>query len=267
MVQDHEERAHQCNRGILSGMGPLNHPHHHLWLSAQQCKNINVIILDEAKILHFVGQMYKSNYYTKEQMTKYEMLADMNKTWLHTLQFFTKTFTQCKAYGDDRAANSGFDSAAHINNIPTNHSLVSTSSDFITRDLYIESLKESLAAAREYVAKERAPTPDKPDSADLLHTELDAQHKQFDLNMKQNSALLVAIAKKNGGGGGRGGGGGGGGGGSGGGGGGSNRRRDQGTKAMCPNCHKLVVHAAADCFMLPANKDKIPTYYKPPKSD
>ncbi len=95
--------------------------------------------------------------------------------------------------------------------------------------------------------------------------------------MKQKSALLEAMAKGNGGsggsgGGGSGGGGGGGGssgsgGGSGGGGSGGNRRRDHGTKAICPNCNKLVVHAAADYFTLPVNKDKVPTWYKPPKSD
>jgi hypothetical protein len=96
--------------------------------------------------------------------------------------------------------------------------------------------------------------------------ELDAQCKQFDLIMKQNSALLVAMAKGNGVGGGSGGGDGGSGG-SGGSGDGSNRRPDHGTKAICPNCNKLVIHAVADCFMLPANKDKIPTWHKPPKLD
>jgi hypothetical protein len=65
---------------------------HQLNKQQKKCKNINVIILEEAKTLHFVGQMYKSNYYTKEQMTKYEMQMDVNKTWLHTLQFFTKLF-------------------------------------------------------------------------------------------------------------------------------------------------------------------------------
>jgi hypothetical protein len=196
-------------------------------------------------------------------MTKHKMQASVNKTWLHTLQFFTKLFAQRKAYGDGHAANSGFDSAAHINDIPTNRSFVSTSSDFTTRDLYIESLKESLAAAQEYVAKEHAPTPNKPDPVELLCMELDAQCKQFDLIMKQNSALLVAMAKENSGNGGGGGGGSGGcgdnGSGGGRGGSGSNRCHDQGTKAMCPNCNKLVVHAASDCFTLPSNKDKIPT--------
>jgi hypothetical protein len=252
-------------------MGPLDHPHHHLWPSAQQTtkkgKNINVIILEETKNLHFVGQMFKGDYYTKEQMNKYEMQADINKAWLHTLQFFTKPFAQHKAYREDRAANCGFDSAAHINDIATNRSLVSTSSDFATRDLYIESLEELLAALQEYVAKERAPTLDKPDPADLLRTELDAQHKQFDLIMKHNSALLPAISKGNDGGGGGGGGGGGSSGNSGRRGGSSNRHHDQGTNAMCPNCNKLVVHAVANCFTLPANKDKIPTWYKPPKLD
>jgi uncharacterized membrane protein YgcG len=121
-------------------------------------------------------------------------------------------------------ANSIFNSVAHINDIPTNCSLVSTSCDFATCNLYIESLKESHVAAWEYVAKEHAPTPDKPDPADLLCMELKAQRKQFDLIMKQNSTLLAAMAKGNGGGGGGGGGGGSGGGSSGSGGGGDNRR-------------------------------------------
>jgi hypothetical protein len=97
--------------------------------------------------------------------------------------------------------------------------------------------------------------------------ELDAQRKQFDLIMKQNSALLAAMAKGNGGGDNGCGGDGGSGVGFGGGGGGGNRRCDQGTRAMCLNCNKLVVHAAAKCFTLPANKDKIPTWCKPPKLD
>jgi hypothetical protein len=125
---------------------------------------------------------------------------------------------------------------------------------------------------REYVAKERAPTPDKLDPAHLLRIEIDPQQKQFDLIMQQNSALLAAMAKGNGGGGGgssggSSGGGGGGGGRGGGSGGGGNKCRDHGTKAICPNCNKLVVHAASDCYTLPANKDKIPNWYKPPKLD
>ncbi len=148
------------------------------------------------------------------------MQTETIETWLHTLQFFTKRFAQPKAYGDNCMANGSFYSAENINNIPTNCSLVSTSSDFTTQNLYTESLEESLATAQEYVAKESAPTPDKPDPADLLCTELDAQCKHFELIMKQNSGLLVAMAKRNGrGGGGGSGGGGGGDGGSGGGGG------------------------------------------------
>jgi hypothetical protein len=81
--------------------------------------------------------------------------------------------------------------------------------------------------------------------------------------MKQNSALLVAMAKGNV----RGGGGGdGGSGGKGGRDGGGSRCCDHGTKAMCPNCYKVVLHAAADCFTLPANKNKISSWYKPPKT-
>jgi hypothetical protein len=59
-----------------------------------------------------------------------------------------------------------------MNNILTNHSIVSTTSDITTRDIYIKSLRESLVVAQEYVAKERTPAPDKLDPAALLHTEL-----------------------------------------------------------------------------------------------
>jgi hypothetical protein len=86
----------------------------------KKCKTINVIISKEAKTLHFVGQMYKSNYFTKEQMTKYEMLVDKDKTWALTLQHFTQLYAQQKAYGDNRAANSGFKSMANIYDIPSN---------------------------------------------------------------------------------------------------------------------------------------------------
>jgi hypothetical protein len=80
----------------------------------KKCKIINVIISEEAETLHFVGQMYKSNYFTIEQMKKYEMLVDKDKTWALTLQNFTQLYAQGKAYGDDRAANSRFNSIANI---------------------------------------------------------------------------------------------------------------------------------------------------------
>jgi hypothetical protein len=70
--------------------------------ATEKCKTINVIISDEAKTLHFVGRMYKSDYFTKEQMTKYEILSDSNKVWDKTLAHFMELFSLHKAYGDDR---------------------------------------------------------------------------------------------------------------------------------------------------------------------
>jgi hypothetical protein len=50
---------------------------------------INIIISDKAKALHFVGQMYKSDYFTEDQMTKYKMRLDTNKEWAPTLDHFS----------------------------------------------------------------------------------------------------------------------------------------------------------------------------------
>jgi hypothetical protein len=99
-------------------MGAQQDPHHHVWTPTQQAtekfKAINVIISDEAKTLHFVRQMYKSDYFTEEQMTKYNILSDANKVWDKTLAHFTDLFSLCKAYADNRAANNRFKSAAHV---------------------------------------------------------------------------------------------------------------------------------------------------------
>ncbi len=124
-------------------------------LNKQQtkCKAINVIISDEAKTLHFVGQMYKSDYFTKEQMTKYEILVDSDKIWEKTLTHFMDLYALHKAYGNNRAANSGFKSAAHVRENSLGHSVITTESN-LTRNLYVESLEESLAAACKYVAKD-----------------------------------------------------------------------------------------------------------------
>jgi hypothetical protein len=74
----------------------------------KKCHTINVIISDEAKALHFFGQMYKSDYFMEDQMTKYEMQSDADKEWDPTLDRFSKLFVQSKAYGNNSAANSGF---------------------------------------------------------------------------------------------------------------------------------------------------------------
>jgi hypothetical protein len=44
---------------------------HQLAKLQKKCCAINIIIADGAKMLHFVGQMYKSNYFMEEQMTTY----------------------------------------------------------------------------------------------------------------------------------------------------------------------------------------------------
>ena len=54
---------------------------------------------------------------------KYEMQRNANKGWTTTLQFFTNLYAQRKAYGNDHAANSGFDSAALVHKYPPNRIL------------------------------------------------------------------------------------------------------------------------------------------------
>jgi hypothetical protein len=98
----------------------------------------------------------------------------------------------------------------------------------------------------------------------MLCAELDAQQKQFELIMKQNSDLLTNMARNSGGNGSSGGGGGGGD--NKGGSGGGQRRRGSGQQnkdaKICPHCGKMALHAPADCFSLEANKDKKPANWK-----
>jgi hypothetical protein len=94
--------------------------------------------------------MYKSDYFMEDQITNYEMQLDADKEWNPTLNHFSKLFAQRKAYSDDHAASSGFKSAATMFNVPSDRTFVTSKSNgnFTARDLYIESLEESLALAR-----------------------------------------------------------------------------------------------------------------------
>ncbi len=168
----------------------------------KKCKATNAIISNKAKMLHFFGQMYNSNYFTKEQMTKYIILADLDKVWGKTLTHFMNLYALRKAYGNDRAANRGFKSAAHIQENSLGHSVITTECN-LTHDLYDESLEDILAVAQEYVTKEMAAgavPPPANEQLTLLCNNLVAQRKQFKLVMEQNSKLPVAFSKGGGGG-------------------------------------------------------------------
>ena len=145
--------------------------------------------------------MYKSDYFTKEQMTQYKMKSDMDKGWIPTLDYFSLLFAQCKAYGDNCAANSGF-KAATMYKVPLDRTILTTMSsrDLTSRDFYIKRLEESLAIARKYIAKTPATktsmmTP--PNPITMMLAEMEAQQKQVYALMKQNSDLVVAITKAN----------------------------------------------------------------------
>jgi hypothetical protein len=172
---------------------------HQLNKQQKKCKPINFIISDKAKMLHFVGQMYKRDYFTEEQMTKYEILADLDKVWEKPLTHFMDLYALRKAYGNNRVANSRFDSAAHVRKNSFCHSLITTESD-LTRDLYVKSLEESLGAAHKYVTKDmaaRAAPPPANEQLTLLRNNLDAQCKHFELVMEQNSCTYKGAAQRN----------------------------------------------------------------------
>jgi hypothetical protein len=229
----------------------------------KKCRTINVIISNEAKTLHFVGQMYKSDYFTEEQMTKYEMQSDTDKAWDPTLNNFSKLFSQRKAYGNDRAANSRFKSAADMYNVPSNCTIATTksSSYFTSCDLYIESIEESLALACDYVTNASTTAPARTPLVNpmaTLHLDMDTQRKQFELLLKQNFDLVTAFAKASAS--------------TSPGSGATPKSRRTGRKRLrahlkeCPNCKKMCTHKPADCFSLAANADKCPTNWKVPSS-
>ncbi len=192
-------------------------------------------------------------------MTKYEILSDTNMVWDKTLAHFTDLFSLHKAYGDNKAANSGFKSAARVRDHSSARSVTTTNTESeFTRDLYIKSLEESLAEAWEYCALDTTtctPVTLAFDPLTLLQTKLAEQCKQVSEDMTQNTSLMAALSKGSGGGNG-----------SGGSASGSGRSKGGGQhktpwkeKKLCPNCNKVVDHNTAECFSLKAKKDKCPT--------
>ncbi len=87
-------------------------------------------------------------------------------------------------------------------NVPSNCTFVTSKSNdnFTPRDLYIESLEESLALARDYMtnAPTTAPAPTPVVNPLItLRLDMEAQRKQFELLIKQNSDLVATFAKVN----------------------------------------------------------------------
>ncbi len=97
----------------------------------------------------------------------------MKSSWTWA-RYGEKTSALCKAYGDNRTAISGFESAAHVQENSLGHSVITTESD-LTLNPYVKSLEESLAAALKYVAKDmaaRAAPPPANEQLTLLHNNL-----------------------------------------------------------------------------------------------
>jgi hypothetical protein len=222
----------------------------------KKCCTINIIISGEAKVLHFVGQMYKSNYFTEDQMTNYKMRSNANKEWDPTLNHYSKLFVKHKAYGDNRAANIRFKRTATMFDVPFDRTFVTSKSNgnFTTQDLYIESLEESLALARNYMTNAPTTAPASTPVFDALTTlclEMDAQCKQFKLLLKQNLDLVAAFVKTNAS--------------PNPGSGATPKSRHTGCERLqahlkeCPNCKKMCTHKPYDCYSLAANADKCPT--------
>ncbi len=120
-----------------------------------------------------------------------------------TLAHFMDLFFLRKAYDNDKAANSGFKSAAHIRNHSSAHSIITanTESD-LTRDLSIKSLEESLAVAWENYALDatmRTPIPPTFNPLTLPQETLTEQRKQVSDIMAQNAKLIATLSKGGGG--------------------------------------------------------------------
>jgi hypothetical protein len=236
---------------------------HQLTKLQKKCCTINIIISDKFKTLHFIGQMYKSDYFTEDQMTKYKMRLDANKEWDPTLNHFSKLFVQRKAYGNNHTANSGFKSAATMFDVPSNRTSVTSKSNgnFTAHDQYIKSLKESPALARNYMTNTPTTAPSPTPVVNPLTTlclDMDTQHKQFELLLKQNLDLVAVFAKANAS--------------PNPGSGATPKPRRTGRKCLrahlkeCPNCKKMCTCKLDDCYSLAANADKRPTNYRTPSS-
>jgi hypothetical protein len=188
---------------------------------------------------------------------------DADKEWDPTLYHFSKLFVQRKAYGNNHAANSRFESAATMFDVPSNHTFVTSKSNgnFTARDLYIESLKESLALACNYMTNAPMTAPASTpviDPLTTLHLEMDAQRKQFELLLKLNSDLVAAFTNMNAS--------------PNPGSGATPKPRCTGCKRLqahlkeCPNCKMMCTYKPDNCYSLAANADKRPTNYRAPSS-
>lgn len=237
------------------------------YLDKQQklCKNIGIPISDTDKVLYFVEQMYARGEFKEEEMTIYERKTDPDKDWHSTLTYFTELFERKKAYREDRASHTGFESAAHISDtksvasgaLPPHRAssmrstgsvaqpstaLPATDDDWIQYNNYVEELEDTVADAKEYAASISTTQNDK--LLDEVKAQRDqttaalAQMTQMFALLQQNAAGVVAIPAA------------------------PNPPNPARAKHKCKNCGKMVFHQDAKCFKLESNKANRPVWYK-----
>jgi hypothetical protein len=148
-------------------------------------------------------------------------------------------------------------------NVPSDRTFVTSKSNgnFTARDVYIESLEESLALACDCTTNAFTTAPASTPVVDPLTTlylKMDAQCKQFELLLKHNSDLVTAFTKANAS--------------PNPGSGATPKPKRTGCKSLrahlkeCPKCKKMCTHKPDDCYSLAANTDKRPTNYRAPSS-
>jgi hypothetical protein len=90
---------------------------------------------------------------------------------------------------------SKYESTAHVHNfVPSDLTITTTTSNINGRDLYIKSLEKTLQELLTTAHECTHATPGNADTLATVYQELDMHNKQFDVLMKQNASLLMALS-------------------------------------------------------------------------
>lgn len=231
-----------------------------------ECLELDVVITDDDKILHFVGQMIDSDVFDRKFTDDWE--DDAAVGWRATTQHFADEFDKigrARARAAERAGGD-YSSAAALTQppparpapappAPDPSAAYSAMSDYAAAlELRVDELERSdvhslpsvVSATTDTASAVTMPAP----SNDLAEMKA-LTASLVAANTRQQKQLAAALARLDAGGGG---GSGGGSGGSGGGArGGEPRRGKPREKHVCVNCNRLVWHADAKCMELDTN--------------
>ena len=161
-----------------------------LYKEQERMKKIIIIWDDSQKITQNVGKMYNIGLFNMDDMIDWEDKDNVEKTWFHWQEYYTKLYSNKKHYNKVKAKNHGFENAENVGEAWTN----------LDDDLrlFLEVLEEAVRDDKEHIQHMSATNETMVNLSQHQAKSILYQHKQIAKLMEQVERLTKLVEQMGG---------------------------------------------------------------------